>query len=132
MGRRGSTVCDRICLVGARGWLLIGGDQVVVALRVSAATATTPIGHQSKPTTRPTAPAISAAASSQSLSAGTPTVAIPAMTASPLTSLLRAEMSRGGGEQCGDDRSSDVHQATNVSMAASALARLLSSADPRA
>jgi hypothetical protein len=40
MGRRGSTICDRICLVGARGWLLIGGDQVVVALRVSAATAT--------------------------------------------------------------------------------------------
>ena len=40
MGRRGSTICDRICLVGARGWLLIGGDQVVVALRMSAATAT--------------------------------------------------------------------------------------------
>jgi hypothetical protein len=31
---------DWICLVSARGWLLIGGDQVVVALRVSAATAT--------------------------------------------------------------------------------------------
>src|ERR1035437_1251033 len=39
MGRRGSTICDRICLVGARGWLLIGGDQVVVRLRGSAATA---------------------------------------------------------------------------------------------